>query len=146
MQGNVNLPGQSIIEQCNKFTRHEQVCLIKHTCSWRVNLLYVNTGQTSKIIFTYKRIFIIFKFSKIKIRNFIIFKFSKIKIRNRNHNSFYQVCLNIAVIHYIFSNFIFFLILVSDSLSEVLVIGYCGDMKDTFLADIQLLDINSRKQ
>ena len=92
-----------------------------------------NTEQTSKIIFTYKRIF-------------IIFKFSKIKIRNRNHNSFYQVCLSIAVIHYIFSNFIFFLILVSDSLSEVLVIGYCGGMKDTFLADIQLLDINSRKQ
>ena len=51
VQGNVNLPGQAVIE----------------------SLLYLS--------------------------------FSKMKMRRQNHDSFHKVCLNIVIIHYIFSNF-----------------------------------------
>ena len=42
--------------------------------------------------------------AKLLYRIFIIFKFSKIKMQKQNHNSFHKVCVNI-IIHYIFSNF-----------------------------------------
>ena len=41
-------------------------------------------------------------------RSFITCKFSMVKIQRQNHKRFHKSCVNIAIIHYIFSNLIIY--------------------------------------